>query len=539
MFENKNCWYSLIHRVFLHSVAIILWITAFGKIISAFNPSQYLTRSDEVFTFLPNLIVLLGAAGLELIVAVGVFLSGKGLRGPLMVLWLTILFISYRLALWLGNGPTYCKCLGYPFQWLGFSISEMSRLSMLILTYMFFGSVSLCLLEIFYRPKNGKAEKLMECSNKRHLILIFIIIISFVKPFHQCNAASYHVAGELEISHFRENGLQWVKKNEFEVTVVDKKYSIIMYLTNRTHYVINSYDGTNTYMLAVIPRENLAPGKKQAFPIIIDNRAFVKPSGAYSEYVWLSFASHDYLNRMTNGYLNPIWPIEDHTADLEQCYIKAIVTRFDDQLKLPNQITYIADGLFRYYDSNAKSRKVISLPFPHDSGYIKAVYKVESVLTNMTCQIPSGFSFTLHSTPLRPNAHTYPYMIIRGRVFEAHEGPYMVSIPSLQDATLNVIDTRMKGAIRYTTNNAYLEYPYVRYLVESNVWPSDAELLLARMKKENKVILSKIHELKPIKRSTLRDFLFFITILIFLMPFIYFACIRIHQKMENQNKTNE
>lgn len=104
-------WFEM---VFLGVTGLILWATSVAKLISVFHAadaSRMLSTADPVFGF-PNRNLMLISAGLE-IAAVMAFLAPiSGRVKCAIAAYVGVVFLAYRLALYLVGFNGWCACLG-------------------------------------------------------------------------------------------------------------------------------------------------------------------------------------------------------------------------------------------------------------------------------------------------------------------------------------------------------------------------------------------------------------------------------------------
>lgn len=125
-------------RIFLTSVAVVLFITASAKLISAFGSAKILQVPDPVFS-LPYGELLLWAACLEFAI-LGTLLSAGRERAKLcLVGWAAGIFLLYRGANWLMVGGAPCPCLGTVTDYLQIPKGVADALLFSFLAYMVFG----------------------------------------------------------------------------------------------------------------------------------------------------------------------------------------------------------------------------------------------------------------------------------------------------------------------------------------------------------------------------------------------------------------
>jgi hypothetical protein len=141
--------YWKIRKLFLFSVALLLFATAVAKIIAIAQHKKFLDVPDGV---IPNVTILFStvvAVVLEVIVAFGALLGGKtiSLVAPL---WLVFTFTTYRLTASALHVPHPCPCLGRMLDWSGLSNEMLDLIPILILAYIGVGCVVMLILNWWF-----------------------------------------------------------------------------------------------------------------------------------------------------------------------------------------------------------------------------------------------------------------------------------------------------------------------------------------------------------------------------------------------------
>ena len=126
-------------RLFVHTAAVVLLVTALAKFLSAMGDVLILNGPDPIFG-IDIRTVLFGTALIESAVA---WVCLKEIRISLqvgLVLWLSLAFTLYRVGLWVVGYDKPCSCLGTLTDLLGIS-PEASDLGMkIVLAYLLIGS---------------------------------------------------------------------------------------------------------------------------------------------------------------------------------------------------------------------------------------------------------------------------------------------------------------------------------------------------------------------------------------------------------------
>jgi hypothetical protein len=146
---------------FLWSAAVIVFVTAALKVITALGDATILARRDPLFWFLTNRQVLVLASVLELFV-IGILSSKRANRfwKIAAVAWLATSFVGYRVHLWSIGFQGGCNCAGSLGEWLNISSKTMNQLMRFQLAFLFIGSYAFLALElkVGFRPK-GRSNR--------------------------------------------------------------------------------------------------------------------------------------------------------------------------------------------------------------------------------------------------------------------------------------------------------------------------------------------------------------------------------------------
>lgn len=132
------------HRVFFPSAATVLLLTGLLKLLSALQETKILARPDPVLLVLSIRQTSFIAALLEIAVGMALLRTGSAMRKIALVLWLSGILVSYRLALWLIRYGGACSCLGDVSDWLGLPREWAEWTPRFVLGYLIAGGL-LCL----------------------------------------------------------------------------------------------------------------------------------------------------------------------------------------------------------------------------------------------------------------------------------------------------------------------------------------------------------------------------------------------------------
>jgi hypothetical protein len=161
--SRSNCHSSrvltLFARGFLLTVAVILGITALGKLAGVAADVPVLSEPDSLLAFLTNRQIILLAAVLELAVLACFFSKRLDITIKLLsVAWISTVFLIYRLGLWSVGYSGSCSCLGLISEALGLSPAKIDLGMRIMLYYLVGGSYSICALLLRNRIQETAAS---------------------------------------------------------------------------------------------------------------------------------------------------------------------------------------------------------------------------------------------------------------------------------------------------------------------------------------------------------------------------------------------
>lgn len=146
-----------LNRFFVASAGAILAITATAKMISAFGSVRILSNPDPIFGISVRELLFM-VASLELVVAVVCFRSNRvGLQAQL-ILWLSAMFVVYRVGLILLGQHSGCACLGTVTEVINVSQESADTVMKGILAYLLIGSSAI----LFWLRKSSTPKKELE-----------------------------------------------------------------------------------------------------------------------------------------------------------------------------------------------------------------------------------------------------------------------------------------------------------------------------------------------------------------------------------------
>jgi hypothetical protein len=137
---------SIRKEFFVLSAGAILLITGLAKVVGALGKAQFLDVPDPIFGIpFRHLMLLVGV--LELIIAEVCLLTNKPKVSTEMVLWISSLFLVYRIGLWAVGWHRPCRCLGSLTDALHISPEAADMAAKCLLAYLLVGGVTVYLLE--------------------------------------------------------------------------------------------------------------------------------------------------------------------------------------------------------------------------------------------------------------------------------------------------------------------------------------------------------------------------------------------------------
>jgi len=114
---------TMIKRIqgsYIYSTAVILFVTAVIKFISAFGTAPILDWLDPLMP-LTNRHVFILAGALEAGISAFLFLGRELKTKTTLIAWLSIIYSIYRIGLWWAEAPNLCHCLGNLHEWFPIS----------------------------------------------------------------------------------------------------------------------------------------------------------------------------------------------------------------------------------------------------------------------------------------------------------------------------------------------------------------------------------------------------------------------------------
>jgi hypothetical protein len=143
---------------YVRSVAGILFVTAAAKFFSVYRSGGSVTAVDPVFIFIRTDVLLVLVALLETGCAVLLWLIKKQRTQLLLIMWLSTLFLTYRVGLLLVGYSGPCSCFGKPQSWVDFPFfASLDVIMKWVLAYMLI--LSCLLFGVLMRKNKVRLER--------------------------------------------------------------------------------------------------------------------------------------------------------------------------------------------------------------------------------------------------------------------------------------------------------------------------------------------------------------------------------------------
>jgi hypothetical protein len=131
----------VVRQRFLRIALGVLIATALLKLVSVASEARGLGISDPLFNFLTTRQVLLLAAVFELGTVAAVFVNRNILTRCGLLLWISAVFVAYRVGLAAVGFEGYCPCLGKLNYGMPISPAVMDGLALGFLVFLVGGSI--------------------------------------------------------------------------------------------------------------------------------------------------------------------------------------------------------------------------------------------------------------------------------------------------------------------------------------------------------------------------------------------------------------
>lgn len=149
---------------FIRSSVAILTFTMICKLISVGTSSDYLQAAAPIFTFLKWKEFLIVASAVEGITTATILWSNPIRRQLLAILWISSVFLTFRMTLWLTGYTGPCNCAGFVGDWIHLPRAIVETTMLTFAWYMFLGSLFCLVLQWRHRSKIALSGVLFACS---------------------------------------------------------------------------------------------------------------------------------------------------------------------------------------------------------------------------------------------------------------------------------------------------------------------------------------------------------------------------------------
>lgn len=130
---------GILAKWYITSAGIALLLTGVAKLYSATGAARILDLEDPIFN-IPFRVMMVVAAFMEVGVATVCLRNRFSIWPHLLVVWLALTFVTYRVGLLVGDYRSPCPCLGALTDALHLSPVAAERLSIALLSYLLVGS---------------------------------------------------------------------------------------------------------------------------------------------------------------------------------------------------------------------------------------------------------------------------------------------------------------------------------------------------------------------------------------------------------------
>jgi hypothetical protein len=186
-------------------------------------------------------------------------------------------------------------------------------------------------------------------------------------------------------------------------------------------------------------------GQRTLYPLIIDEREIPPNDGTRAQFIWFALASGHYFEAMKNGFMPPIWNVEDPSIRRQPFDMRVSVERLDQRPRLPSFVAFINDGYYREFNPSTGENVVIALKPPFDKGYTNAYYQALEYTNIGPIVVPQKFIFVAYSAPLGTGVQPFDRWTINGTVETANStADHRLSL-SADDGVASVTDYTVHG----------------------------------------------------------------------------------------------
>jgi cbb3-type cytochrome oxidase subunit 3 len=139
-------------------------ISAIGKLSLVLQESKFLDSHSPLISLLSLREIMFIACLIEIFtIFILSYSKLSEFESVLVILWLSLLFIGYRVAMWASGFVSNCNCFGDLPETLGFTPREADFIATIVLIYFFLGSTMIIL---FYNQLKGRKVQKESVINK-------------------------------------------------------------------------------------------------------------------------------------------------------------------------------------------------------------------------------------------------------------------------------------------------------------------------------------------------------------------------------------
>lgn len=491
---------------FLYYAALCgLIFVGFVKVID-FATGLAANTPNPVFPFVNNSELYLSVGIIEILFSFCLFRKLKRNYLPIHELaWLVLLFLFYRLGIWLFAPESNCNCGGF-FLTQYFHVSKLTldNIIFYFLVYLFSITWGVLIFNTVFRFIRRFVFAFLAAS-------LFLSVPSFASE----------ITFELDLKNYgfdqTRNGLTNNVSHSYIITLSSNKWAVSLLWPDGNIQTF-SYDETNTFALTTFQGSKRSSGRVLTGDIPTDSYIIMVP--------WLAFCSGAYLR--TNKVLPAPWlqPYKDEKAHIYNSDVS-----FVNSLEyVPSKVLWIVSDerkkaayksplLIKAKNwSQAQQRKYQK--YEETNSFMKAEYYVTDHRSIQNRTIPTAFIMNIYSyrnEMIGSNNAVFITRRIEGKVFRIWDAKTNSLItpefnPNIAKGLVYVND------MRFCDNSKGI--PALRYII-TNKWIYDTNDFLLNTWHTN--VLNKQRNRSFANRSFTRaEALYYLTLItIFAFPIIY------------------
>ncbi len=467
----------IIRRFFIGGSVAILALTTLAKLISTIQQTPILMLADPVFPFLSMRQSLLGAAALEFAVVALILSASNGMIQLTAIAWLSTLFLTYRLALFLVAAPHgFCPCLGTIGGWIGVSDRTLSNISFALAVSLFVGSV--CLLLTGSESTDQSTQRRSAVLGNRLIprfgswLKIGLFVSLVAAPIFQVRSGTIEIKGYITATQFFADKAFattafWFKVvldrdgtlirtqgpddsiDSLEIGSVDQhSYLLVRFNTNKSIDTVGRIaDGKSTVVKLAQP---ITP--ENSAQLVISDGPVPPPGYGAATPAWIAYGSRQCFSG-DPGRLSPLFPLG---ADVD---FAALGGKGEVTFRTNGLPPFVLMEMKQQFDSRSFSR--LGLRAPYNKTLTLASYKALEWTNFCGLTLPRHFEVVQQLAATKPNGENLMSVLFRGTATEFRE--ISNTVPALDvPITTRVVDRRPE-----------LVTPYVSYAYmakEGRLW---------------------------------------------------------------------